>query len=119
MKTMKKIVSVIAMIVIIMGVLTLTGCGKKDKNESKSSIVGVWKVESEENYDFRYVFNDDGTGYYAYMENQLPFTYEDKGDKVVIVYSGNPIESEIEYRIEGNTLIIKNEFGKEIKYNKQ
>ena len=119
MKAMKKILSIMSLIAIVVSALTLTGCGKDDKKNQKPSIVGEWKVESEEGYDFRYVFNDDGTGKYVYSGSEIKFTYEDKGDKVVILFEGNTVESELEYRVDGNSLIIKNSFGQDVKYNKQ
>lgn len=119
MKNMKKILSILGIIAMVMTALTLTGCGKDDKKNEKPSIVGEWKVESEDNYDFRYIFNEDGTGKYVYPGSELRFTYEDKGDKLAIVFEGNTVESELEYRIEGSTLIIKDSFGKDVRYNKQ
>ena len=119
MKTMKKLLSIVSLFAIVMTALTLTGCGKNEKKDEKPSIVGEWKVESEDNYDFRYIFNEDGTGRYVYPGSELRFTYEDKGDRIVIVFDGNTVESEFEYRIEDNTLIIKDSFGQDVRYNKQ
>ena len=56
MKAMKKILSIMSLIAIVVSALTLTGCGKDDKKNQKPSIVGEWKVESEEGYDLRYIF---------------------------------------------------------------
>ncbi|MBR2705208.1 MAG: hypothetical protein IKE91_07050 [Clostridia bacterium] len=115
MKTINKIISLIALLSIIFGALVLTGCGKK--NDNKPTLVGVWKMEEEKYKEFGYKFNEDGTGSYLINESELPFSYQDKGDRLVITYS-NQVEAEVEYRIEGDILIVKEKYG-ELRYKKQ
>ncbi len=119
MKNMKKILSIVSIVAVVMAALTLTGCGKNDNKNKQPSIVGEWKLESEDKQDYRYKFNEDGTGKYIYTSSELPFTYEDKGDKVVILFEGNTVTTELEYRIEDNILIIKDVFGNDVRYNRQ
>ena len=116
MKIIKKVISLIAIITIAIGALALTGCGKKE-NSNKSPLVGVWKGE-EEYSDYGYEFNEDGTGGYIIKDKKIPFTFQDKGDNIVITFSDNQIERTVEYRIDGNNLIIK-ELNGEVRYIKQ
>ena len=119
MKKMKKVVSLLSIIAIIMGVLCLSGCGKKKEEEKKPSIVGTWKIDTEEDIDFKYVFNEDGTGAYVYYNSKIEFRYEDNGDKVKIIFDGDSVENSLEYRIEGDILFIKERFNNEVRYKKQ
>ncbi len=116
MKIIKKVISLIAIITIAIGALALTGCGKKD-NSNKSPLVGVWKGE-EEYSDYGYKFNEDGTGSYLIINTEIPFTYQDKGDKIAFIFNDNQIENVVEYRFDGNALVIK-ELNGEIRYIKQ
>jgi len=118
MLSMKKIISIMSMFAIITCALMLTGC-KKEKKEEKISVVGTWVIESEANLNYKYTFNADGTGDYEFYGTSLPFKYEDKGDKLVITFKDNDVASEYKYRIEGNTIIIKDGSGKDVRYNKQ
>ena len=49
----------------------------------------------------------------------MKFTYEDDGKKVSILYNGNTVASDFEYRIEGDKLIIKDSFGKDVEYKRK
>ena len=103
---MKKIILVLLAIV---GILTLTGCGKKT-----NSIIGSWA-----HGDYTYTFNKDKTGNYATGDNKMEFTYEDDGKKVSILYTNNTTASTYEYKIEGNKLIIKDSFNQDVEYTKK
>ena len=48
-----------------------------------------------------YTFNSDDTGYYAVGDTKMEFTYEDNGNAVKILYTGNTMASTYEYKIEG------------------
>lgn len=87
---------------------------KKDKKES-NSIVGQW--EYEEGY-FVYTFNEDKTGSYEAQGSGLKFTYAINGNKITFTYDDNKL-FETEFRIEGNTLIVKDSGGQELKYIKK
>lgn len=91
--------------------VTLAGCGSS-KEDSKS-LIGSWKHETS---DYTYKFNDDKTGSYSYGNTEMKFTYEDKGDKVSILYDGNNVASTFEYKIEGKKLLIKDSFGSDVVY---
>lgn len=117
---MKKIISIVSIIAIIIVALTFTGCGRnKSEEEKKVSIVGTWKIEAEVDLDYKYVFNEDGTGAYQYNGAELKFTYEDNGNSIKIMFDGSPVASEVEYKIEGDILTIKDSFDKDVKYKKQ
>ena len=103
---MKKI---ILGLLVIVGILTLTGC-----NKNKNSIVGSWK-----HGEYTYTFKEDKTGNYAVGNNKMEFTYEDDGKKVSILYKGNTTASSYEYNIDGNKLIIKDSFGQDVEYTKK
>lgn len=120
MKTTKKIVSVLCIVVIAIATLTLTGCGKKEeKSEDKATLVGTWEYTRGNGSTYAYIFKDDNTGAYSVYGSEMPFTYEDDGEKVTILYNGNTISNTFEYRIEGDKLIIKDSFGDDVEYTKK
>lgn len=104
---MKKYIFVIALIL----VLLTTACGAK-------GIVGKWKADGY-SVDYYYIFNDDKTCAYEMSGVKMECTYEDDGTKVTILYKGNTNSNTFEYRIEGNTLIIKDSFGNDVKYTRK
>lgn len=111
---MKKILLSIGIITILVAALfVLTGCG--EKKEEANTIIGSWKNAS----GYTYTFNEDNTGTYSIDGRYSEFTYEDKGDKVSILYYGNTKASEYEYRIKGNKLIIKDSLGVDVEYTKK
>ena len=112
----KKFKTIITAVVLLAVAFMVTGCGKKD-NSNKSPLVGVWKGE-EEYSDYGYKFNEDGTGSYLIINTEIPFTYQDKGDKIAFIFNDNQIEKVVEYRFDGNALIIK-ELNGEVRYIKQ
>ena len=85
--------------------IALSGCGKA------KGLVGSW---AHDNYV--YTFKEDKTGTYDALGNKMEFTYEDKDGKVSILYKGNTVASEYEYKIDGNKLIIKDSFGSDVEY---
>ena len=107
---MKKTVLAIGIIlVLVASVFILTGCEKKAEG-----LVGKWGYSS-----FVYTFNEDGTGNYDAAGTIMNFTYEDKGSSVSILYSGNTSPLELNYRIEGNKLIVTDSFGEDVEYIKK
>lgn len=111
---MKKVFSIIALIIVLVAsVVLLAGCGKKE--ESKG-IIGTWEYVSG---GYTYTFNEDKTGNYAYGDAKMDFTYEDDGSKVSMLYTGNTAPLELEYRIEGNKLIMKDSLGSDVEYVKK
>ena len=49
----------------------------------------------------------------------MEFTYKDDGKKVSILYKGNTSPLELEYKIEGKKLIIKDSFGSDVEYERK
>lgn len=119
MEIMKKIISIVTVLIIIVGVFALTGCGKNEKKDEKAAIVGKWKLESNEDVNCYYIFNEDGTGVYELNGVQLNFKFEDKGDKILITYEGNEFSSELKYKVEEDTLVTTNDINEIKKYKKQ
>ena len=115
MKTTKRILSIVCVAMIAIAALTLTGCGKKNDG----SIVGSWESTGTYGSSYVYKFNEDKTGAYSVYGIDMPFTYEDDGSKVTILYDGNTISNSFEYRIEGNKLIIKDSFGSDVEYKRK
>ena len=81
---MKKILSILLVVCLVMGLMT--ACGGDDKKAGKKeetiTIVGTWEYES---MGAAYVFNADGTGAYQFAGSEMKFTYTDDGstdDKV-------------------------------------
>ena len=103
---MKKVLSVLLLLVLLG---TVVGCQKRE-----NSIVGSWKHDS-----YVYTFNSDNTGSYSSGTNKMEFTYEDDGDKVSILYTGNTKASSYEYQVKGNKLTIKDSFGNDVIYIKE
>ena len=107
MKILKKLLLVI---VVLVGAFALVGCG------NTKSIIGSWKYKDG---GYTYTFNKDKTGSYTIGSTVMKFTYEDDGKKVSILYEGNTIASEYEYKIDGKKLIIKDSFGSDVEYIKK
>ncbi len=83
---------------------------------SKGAIVGSWEYTDG---GYTYTFNKDGTGSYSAGDTVMEFTYEDSGDKVSILYTGNTVASEYAYTISGDTLSIEDSFGDKVEYVKK
>ena len=125
---MKKIVSLL--LVLLLCCFALTACGDSEKADSKSGadnaassekevadvnpIVGTWKYDGS-SLNYTYVFKADGTGTYFGED----FTYTVDGNKLSILREGNTAPFETEFSIEGNKLIIKDSFGDDTIYIKQ
>ena len=147
MKTSKltRLIAVLMLTVICMAVVMLAGCSKVTeatevataaaaetatqaaaKTEAKteapteaeaSPLVGTWEYEEIEG--FIYNFNADGTGTYDVLGEVMSFTYTDKSGTVDIMYDDVDVPYTAEYTIDGNTLIMKDSIGAEVKYIKK
>ena len=106
---MKKYVVVILLLV---GVILISGCNKGSK---KDGIVGTWVNSGS----YVYTFNDDKTCTYDVAGTLMKCTYETDGDKLSILYKDSDVPFETTYSIEGSTLIIKDSFGNDVKYDKK
>ena len=105
---MKKGIITLALIVTVS--VLLVGCGKK-------GLVGTWEYESGSSY--KYTFNEDKTCSYEAFGTKMECTYEDDGTKVSILYTGNTAASTYEYKIDGDTLTIKDSFGQDVIYKRK
>jgi len=99
-----------ALLILLVAVLLLVGCGKKEEEKPKDPIVGEWAY-----FSYVYKFNEDKTCSY-YGRN---CTYEINGDKLSILYEGDTAPFETTFKIEGNKLTIKDSLDKEVVYTKK
>ena len=97
-------------LILILLLFLTTGC--------KKSIVGKWKSINNDN-DFYYIFNDNKTCSYEMLVARLDCTYEIDYDKLNILYKGTNTAKTYNYYFEGNTLIIKDDTGKDNKFIKE
>ena len=102
-------IRVLATILLVVGVLSLTGCGEK-----KNTIVGKWAHGS-----FVYTFNEDKTCSYDAAGTLMKCTYEVEGEKLSILYDGNTSPFETTYSIDGNKLNVKDSFGSDTIYERK
>lgn len=105
---MKKIY-IFGIISILLLLLLTSGC--------KKSIVGKWKSIDTKN-EYYYIFNKNKTCSYEMIVARLDCTYEINDNRISIIYKGNTKINTFKYQIEGNTLIIKDENGKDNKFVK-
>ena len=113
---MKKTLLAIGLVaLLIVCIFMLAGCNKEGAQKTKG-IIGSWEYVSG---GYTYTFNEDKTGSYVYGENKMEFTYENDESKVSMLYAGNTAPLELEYRIEGNKLIIKDSLGSDVEYIKK
>ena len=109
----KSTISIIAVaLCVLLTAFSLCACG----NNNKASLVGTWDYEGGR---YIYTFNEDGTGVYDAAGTELEFTYKDNGNSIEMTYDNTTEPSVYEYRIEGDTLIIKDSLGSDVKYNKK
>lgn len=114
---MKKTLKAFAIVAILMATMfAITGCGKKSEEKAKDPIVGVWEYE---NGGYTYTFNDDGTGNYAYYNTKMEFTYKTEGENIEITYKGSSVPLKTVYSINGDTLNVKDSFGKDTIYKRK
>ena len=90
--------------------LLITGC--------KKSIIGKWKSVGA-NSEYYYLFNKDKTCSYEMLAARLDCTYEEDDGKLTILFKGNEKPNKYEYRFEKDSLIIKDNTGKDNKFVKE
>lgn len=100
---------VLFVLVIMIGITVLAGCGKV-----KNKLVGSWDHEG-----YVYTFKSDKTGNYSLYGGKMDFTYEDDGEKVSITFEGNTSSMVLPYKIEGKKLIITDSFNNEVIYTRK
>ncbi|MBR2827832.1 MAG: hypothetical protein IKE70_01190 [Bacilli bacterium] len=106
----KKVQTFLIVTMILVGVVSLTGCGKKKEN----GIVGKWALGK-----FVYTFNKDKTCQYDASGTIMKCTYEIDGDKISILYDGNTLPFETTFSIDGDTLNVKDSLGNDTLYKRQ
>lgn len=117
MKRTTKALVIFAML--LATIMFLAGCENKSSSKeeaAKNPIVGAWKYEQG---GYTYHFNEDGTGDYSYSSSKMEFTYKTDGNKLSITYKGSTAPFESDFSIDGDTLNIKDSFGKDTLYKKQ
>ena len=123
---MKKLSAILALLLVLAMVFSVTGCSKKEEN----SLVGVWEYSDTENgigavYDLR----SDGTGTYTMNVGEQEVTYELKYEvkdgHLLVTYFNNEtfteddvFDNEFSFK-DANTLIIKDSFGEEMTFVKK
>ena len=95
-------------IIFLLLILT-TGC--------KKSIIGKWKVMDDKD-EYYYIFNGDNTCSYEMKVARLDCTYKIDNNKIIIKYKGNSKANSFIYKLDGNTLIIKDDTGKNNKFTR-
>ena len=81
----------------------------------RSALVGSWAYEEDEN--FVYTFNANGTGSYEVYGETINFAYTDNGTSVEIVFDDAP--GTFDYTVDGNTLVIVDSTGTDVRYIKK
>ncbi len=97
-------------ILIFLLLVITTGC--------KKTIIGKWKAIDDDN-GYYYIFNKDNTCSYEMIVARLDCTYEIDDERLTILYKGNEKAKTYQYRFEENTLIIKDDTGKDNKFIKE
>ena len=91
--------------VVCIGILTLTGCGKKQ------SVVGTWEW-SEDGVSATYILNEDGTGSYTLFDGEesetVELTYEVEKNMLLITYNNDSSAVyELPFTFKDNALAIE------------
>ena len=120
---MKREGAVIAIGILLVAVLLLTGCGRSKKD----TMIGTWEYRDEESgLTAVYQFREDGTGLYR-MEtgeeaSEYEIRYELKDGHLLVRYVNNELFSEdlvfdSEYVLESKgSLIIRDSFGESMTF---
>lgn len=118
---------ILALMCAVLMVLSLAACGSDGGSsnggnetvvpatEAAPTIVGDWKYEGG---DYIYHFKEDGTGTYDISGSTMNFTYTAEDGKLTITYDGSS-PMELQYSIDGDTLNVKDSFGKDTIYKRQ
>ena len=124
---MKKLIALL--LVLILGVTMLAGCGGDDKsggdksgdnkgNAENATLYGEWEYMAY----YIYAFNEDGTGYAAAGELKNEFTYEDKDGTLFIdwIFEGQVYDhDEWKYSIKGQEMTVEDTDGSVSVYTKK
>ncbi|MBR5336520.1 MAG: hypothetical protein IK152_00860 [Lachnospiraceae bacterium] len=86
-------------------------------SEEAKAVVGSWASESLK--DYIYTFNEDGTGDYAMGTSKKELTFKVADGKLEILFKGDTAPFKTPVKVEGNKLIIKDSFDKDVVYIKK
>lgn len=113
---MKKVFKSLLVVVLLLGVFTITACGKNQAKE----LVGTWKNDTTvEGYEFIYTFNEDGTGKYDAAGTIMNFTYKTDGNKISFKYTDEDMETlDTTFSVDGDTLNVKDSNNEDVFYKK-
>ena len=101
------------------GATTAAESGSRETVEAADkNIVGNWASRDFDGL-FIYTFNEDGTGNYDSAGTQMPFTFTMEGDKLSVLFDSDTDSFDTVYKIEGNTLTIKDSLGEDVIYDKK
>lgn len=120
----KHLRQVFLVLIIIVGIFSLSACGKK-KAETKvidERVIGTWKYESD--YIIAtYVFRKDGTGSYTITVGEetvlKTVAYYTENDTFYINYDEDPDTFELKYSVSNEGITIIDSLGDELLYEKQ
>ena len=97
-------------LVLVLSILLITAC-------SKNKLVGKWKA-IDTGIDYFYTFNEDKTCIYEMTGAKMDCTYEMEGKRITILYKGSSTPNSYEYKIDKDTLTLKDNLGNEVVYKK-
>ena len=89
------------------------------EGSADTGLVGSW--DYAELSGMVYTFNADGTGTYDMFGEVLKFTYEADGSTLKITYTDEDVDApmELEYKIDGDTLNVKDSMGNDTIYKRK
>ena len=99
---------------------SIVGCAKK------STIIGTWKQNSDSQYSFEFEFKEDNSGTWSLIvgttKQSKDFDYKIDENKIYVTYEPSEEDDKdektnytYEYKLDGNTLTLKDETGEENK----
>lgn len=125
---MKKAVKILSIAAVLAMIFTLAACHKNDSDSEESSAASVvseqpvnplaGKWQSKDLPDYIYTFNADGTGQYDMAGKVLELGYEttEEGTITISFHEEGYTPVTLRYELDGDTLNIKDSFGKDTFY---
>lgn len=125
---MKKAIKLLSIAAALAMIFTLAACNKNDNDTEESSAASVvseqpvnplaGKWQSKDLPDYIYTFNADGTGQYDMAGKVLELGYEttEEGTITISFHEEGYTPVTLRYELDGDTLNIKDSFGKDTFY---
>lgn len=107
---MKRIVMLVAVVLVIAVAASLAACG------AKSPVVGTWNSNEAEGASV--IFKEDGTGSMGTSDFALTFSYTEKDNKLELSRVGETEKIVYEYTIDGDQLSLQAQDGSILTYTK-